>query len=120
MRRTGGLAREDRLRRQADFSRVYRTGVRAGGRLILVVAARPGNPGRGRLGVSVGRRYDRSAVRRNRAKRVLRAAWRLLGSDRPAYDVILIPRAPVHELRAPAVRDELVTLIARAERKLRS
>ena len=118
MERTGRFSRADRLRRQADFSRVYRRGVRAGGRLILVVAAAAENPVRGRLGVSVGRRYDRYAVRRNRVKRVLRAAWRELGPDRPALDLILVPRGPYAEMRSPAIRDELVTLLAKVERKL--
>ncbi len=76
------------------------------------------HPARGRLGVSVGRRYERSAVRRNRVKRVLRAAWRELGADRPPLDLILIPRGPVAAMRTPAVRDELVTLLAKVGRKL--
>ncbi|MBC8328903.1 MAG: ribonuclease P protein component [Planctomycetes bacterium] len=118
MERTGKFSRLDRLRLQADFTRVYRRGVRAGGRLILVVATPAENPARGRLGVSVGRRYDRSAVRRNRVKRVLRAAWRELGPDRPALDLILIPRGPFRDMRTPAVRDELVTLLRKAERKI--
>lgn len=118
MERTGTISRADRLRLQADFSRVYGQGVRAGGHLILVVAAPAAHPGRARLGLSVGRRYDRSAVRRNRVKRVLRAAWRELGAARPELDLILIPRGPWPEMRTPAVRDELVTLLRRLERKI--
>jgi ribonuclease P protein component len=118
MERTGRFSQQHRLRRQADFTRVYRRGVRAGGPLILVVATPAENPARGRLGVSVGRRYDRSAVRRNRVKRVLRAAWRELGPDRPGLDLILIPRGPFAAIRNPAVHDELVTLLRRVERKL--
>ncbi len=107
-----------RLRSRADFSRTYRVGVRVRGGLILVVAARPEHPTGPRLGLSVGRRWHRSAVVRNRLKRLLREAFRLRQHDLPALDLVLIPRAPASAFDLGALGDELVTLATRAERRI--
>jgi len=58
----------------------------------LTIFAGP-NPGhRPRLGLVVGRRHG-NAVVRNRKKRLLRAAFRLVQSELPAkFDYVLMPR----------------------------
>lgn len=80
-----------RLRRRRDFQRVYASGQRARGRLVVVVAARNGLEW-SRLGLSVGRAVWRSAVRRNRVRRIFREAFRLEAPNLPAgFDFVLIP-----------------------------
>ena len=129
------LPRAARLRSRADFSRVYRDGARARGDLILVVAAHPpaaagSDAGRDeapaaappvgpRLGLSVGRRFERSAVGRNHVKRLLREAFRLERHALPPLDLVLIPqlRGPERWTLADARRDLLRTA-ARAARRL--
>ena len=117
------LPRAARLRSRADFARVYRDGARARGELILVVAAPPpadldGLPG-ARLGLSVGRRFERSAVGRNRVKRLLREAFRLERHALPELDLVLIPqlRGVTAWTLADARRD-LLRVAARAARRL--
>jgi ribonuclease P protein component len=80
-----------RIRRAADFARIYDAGHKAGDRHLLVFADR-NELGHPRLGVSVSRRHG-NAVVRARLKRLLREAFRLSQHDLPAgLDLILIPR----------------------------
>jgi len=129
------LPRAARLRSRAEFARVYRDGARARGDLILVVAARPPapvddsgvdasardtgpQPYAARLGLSVGRRFERSAVGRNRVKRLLREAFRLERHALPPIDLVLIPqlRGPERWTLAEARRDLLRTAARAAAR----
>ena len=85
------LARFQRLREPKDFERVYaaRQAVHTGS---LVVFACPNGLSFARLGVSVGKKHG-GAVRRNRIKRVLRAAFRLSRHLLPpGNDYVLVPR----------------------------
>lgn len=85
------LSRTRRIRRSADFARIYEAGRKAGDRHLLVFAER-NELGYPRFGVSVSRKHG-GAVARTRLKRLLREAFRLSQHDVPAgLDLILIPR----------------------------
>lgn len=112
------LPRRARLRSRRDFQRIYREGVRLRGPTLLLVAAPGGDPATARLGMAVGRRYSRSAVVRNRTRRVFRETFRLLRPELPPLDLVLSPRLAGHRYRTPEVRDELVTLVTEARRRL--
>jgi ribonuclease P protein component len=111
------------MQSQKDFAWVYRHGVRARGQLILVVAAeRPKDndrsPGFARVGLSVSKKYAKSAVIRNRARRCFRESFRLLRPELAAMDYILIPVAEkLHAYSMPEVRAELIRLIPKIDRK---
>ncbi len=113
--------RRARVRLQREYAHVYRAGGRARGRFILVVAAASLNPPpkgpEPRLGLSVGRKYHRHAVKRNRARRVLREAFRLARPHLPALDYILIPQMGQMDWNAQEVARELQKLAAKAQRK---
>ena len=80
-----------RLRKKADFDRGFNDRLSSADGC-LIVRARPNRAGRSRMGVSVGKRFG-CAVRRNRCKRTLREAFRLLQYELPeGYDYVLIPR----------------------------
>lgn len=111
------LPRACRMRSGKDFSRVYRSGVRVRGRLILVVAAPRPEGGPPRLGLSVGRKFSKKAVIRNRCRRTLREAFRLARPALPDFDLVLIPLARGERYRTGPCREELVELAARAARK---
>jgi ribonuclease P protein component len=86
-----GFRPRDRLRRAADFRRVFRSGDRLGGERFLLVAS-ANALGRSRLGLAVGRSVG-SAVARNRAKRLLREAFRRSrAAAAPGFDLVLVAK----------------------------
>jgi ribonuclease P protein component len=99
-----------RMRTGADFSRVYREGVRVRGTFILLVAAPSLNPSNPRLGLSVGRKFSKKAVLRNRVRRVLRESFRLARPEMPALDMVLIPIAKDQAYSTPVCKTELQAL----------
>jgi len=103
-----------RVKSKNDFARAYGRGNRARGKWLTVCVVRNGLD-HTRLGLSVGKRVWKSAVRRNRVRRVFREAFRTsLPELPPGLDVILIGSVPRIEPSMPAVRDELVGLVAKA------
>jgi ribonuclease P protein component len=100
----------DRIRRGADIQRVYREGRRFQTAVVTLHARRrkPEEALQGlRLTVVAGRKFP-NAVARNRARRILREASRLLlaGLDEP-WDLVLVARTDA--LNQP-FRERLQTL----------
>jgi ribonuclease P protein component len=100
-----------------DFTRIYKLGRRARGAQLTVVVLENAL-GKRRMGLSVGKRHARGAVDRNRARRILREAFRLSRAELPeGVDVILIPHPGGPRVELAAVQGELVALVPRALRK---
>ncbi len=104
-----------RMRRDADFERVFAQRCRASDDVLLVYAW-PNNLSHPRLGMAVSRKVG-SAVHRNRWKRIIREAFRLHRRQLPrAFDVIVIPR-PEAQPTLHLVQRSLVRLARQAARK---
>ncbi|MBM4143341.1 MAG: ribonuclease P protein component [Lentisphaerae bacterium] len=92
-----------------------REGRRLAGRYAVIWSAPGGAPGGARLGVVAAKRVFRRAVDRNRAKRLLREAFRLnRNALRRDVDVVLLARAAILEAGRAAVERDLLALAARA------
>ncbi len=88
------LSKEERLRYRKDFERVYRVGKRIYLPYITVILA-PNSLGLRRIGLSVSRKFGK-AVKRNRAKRILREIFRRHKFVFPeGHDVIFIPKRDI-------------------------
>lgn len=110
--------RHQHVRSPADFGRAFRRGSRARGSILMVVVHENGLD-HARLGLSVGKSVWKSAVRRNRVRRVFREAFRLEQHALPAgCDLVLVPAQPRLEPELEATRAELVKLARKARRRL--
>lgn len=122
------MKREFRLTRSTDFKRVRNSGKSYAHPLVVLVALSsttlspsPSTENGlqevlpGRVGVTAGRSVG-GAIQRNRAKRLLREAMRMLLPEiRPGWDLILIARQPLPGATFQQVQTALSQLIRRAD-----
>jgi ribonuclease P protein component len=108
------IRRADFLRRGAEFARVREDGRKTVGRY-TVVTILPAPDARTRVGVIASKRFDRKAVVRNRARRLMKEGFRLIrnGISPPVWVVIVARR---HLVRATLkeVQGELMRALAAA------
>ena len=92
LRQRRPLPETARLKNSEEFRQVYERGRRFDGSWMTVFVL-PNNLDFHRLGITASRKVARSAVKRNRAKRLLREAFRLNGTElnglRYKYDWVL-------------------------------
>lgn len=114
-----GLPRTQRIRKRPEFVRIQDSPARVGTRhLLLLLASRP-DEGPPRLGVVASRKVG-CAVMRNRAKRLVREAFRLHQDALPrGLDVVVIVRPGTHELALADVAGELVHAVPQVARRAR-
>jgi ribonuclease P protein component len=84
-----GFGPDRRLRRPAEFQRVYRRGIKFI-TPVLVFFLHTGEGDQARLGLSVSRKVGK-AVKRNRIKRLTREAFRLSWGEQ-RVDMVVSPR----------------------------
>ena len=116
------MQRKFRLTRSEDFKRVRRLGKSyAHPLMVLVVQANDDAKGLGthladvRVGVAAGRTVG-NAVKRNRAKRLLRAAMQtLLPTLAPGWDLVLIARPALASSTLIETRQALLSLLQRSK-----
>ena len=108
------MQRQFRLTRSTDFKRVRRDG-KSNAHPLIVLIALENQLSITRVGVAAGKRVG-NAVKRNRAKRLMRAAARELHPQvKKGWDLIIIARKPIIQTKMPQVRDALQVLLQRAQ-----
>ena len=108
------LRPRERLRAAADYRRVFRRGLRIDGPLFLLVAAE-NERGFPRLGLAAGKRAG-GAVERNRAKRLLREAFRRTKPpEGRSIDLVFVPKPEMADHTQEEVEREYQERLRRLE-----
>ena len=108
------MQRKFRLTRSEDFKRVRRFG-KSHAHPLIVLVVQACDAGQLHVGVTATRALG-TAVKRNRAKRLVREAIRtLLPSIATGWDILLIARPRLASCNMFEVREAILTLLRRAE-----
>jgi len=108
------VRRRYRLRSKERFQQVRRQGRSYKHRLVILVAL-PNDLAYSRFGFTASRRIG-NAVKRNRARRLMREAVRLRLDDiKPGWDVVFIARKPIVNATFHQVQAACEQLLAQAD-----
>lgn len=100
------FTRQSRLLSKHDFGRVFDTNtLRASNRYALFLA-RPNQGEHSRLGLVIAKKHVRTAVQRNRVKRIVREFFRRQHKNEH-LDVVFLARAKIDELSSQDIHSNL-------------
>ena len=115
--RAAGFPKSRRLLRKPDFSRVFDNGFRVQARFATLLL-NPNDTGHPRLGIVASRKLG-DAVRRNRAKRVIREVFRRTDAHASApVDLVVIPRRELLTAAFSDVEADLTGALRRGASRL--
>ena len=107
--------KSERLRSAREFRSVLRKGSSLRGGGIALYYSKRSLSGGSRLGIIVGRRVFRSAVKRNRAKRIVREFFRLRKYNfQPGFDIVVKFMDSINSLETHNLGQVLIRLFERA------
>ena len=108
-----------RLRRHAEFQKVFDSGQRIRGRFLTLLIA-PGQGSLTRLGIVASRKLGDS-VRRNRAKRLIRELFRQFESPESlaGVDIVVIPRVELFGATYASLEEDFRTVFVRGLARLK-
>lgn len=94
-----------RLTRARDIARVFRAGLSLSNPYLIIKARRRGGPLPARIAFAIARRHVASAVRRNRAKRIVRESFRRHGESLRGYDIVVVSRPQLSKAERRELRN---------------
>ena len=108
------------LRGSKDFQKVYRTGKRYEG-VLMTAFVLPNNLSQNRFGVTASRKALGNAVQRNRAKRLLKEAFRLkrtsLSGLLQKYDWVINAKRRLPSFKVSTAIEEFEKLVLRVAKE---
>jgi ribonuclease P protein component len=112
------LTKAQRVRRRDEFQRVFDLSHRAKGRYMTVLVA-PNDCQTARLGIVASRKLG-DAVRRNRAKRLIREVFRRSDLVPPgqSLDVVIIPRRELFDAAYSSLESDFRATVRRCTARL--
>jgi len=108
--------RSERIRRRADFRQIYDRGVRIGGRYSTVFLLQ-NDKGTDRLGIAATKKLG-GAVKRNKAKRLIREVFRR-NKIASGLDIVVVPKRELLDASLNVLEADYRTLIERRLRQRR-
>lgn len=104
--------KNERLRRRSEFSALFQSGKRIHSEYLTVILSANASGVR-RLGLVVGKKVGKAAVRRNRMKRLLREFFRLNKHRLPAsQDILIVARKNFSFMKYRDLCSELEKVLA--------
>jgi ribonuclease P protein component len=110
------FSRDERIRRRAEYQRIYQGGSRVHGRLLTLFTLPNASPV-GRLGIAATKKLG-GAVVRNRAKRLIREVFRR-NKPAPGIDVVVVPKRELLDASLTAIEIEFRQTLDRSLRRAR-
>ena len=106
----------NRVRKRAEYLDIQAGGHRINGDCLVFILKPRGAGAPLRLGITASRKIG-NAVQRNRARRLIREAFRAVFSELPSgLDIVVIVRRPLGERKMQAVLDEWQRALPRIRR----
>ncbi|HVU01361.1 MAG TPA: ribonuclease P protein component [Polyangiaceae bacterium] len=115
----GRFTRRERVRKRREFEAAQKAGRRVTtSHFVLLLHAREEEAGPLRLGIVASRKVG-TAVRRNRAKRLVREAFRATRDlFQPGIDLVVIVRRPLEQMKLADVASEWQSVAAIVSRRI--
>jgi len=104
------------LRASAEFQAVFGEGKRISGPAFRLHVLLPSTATQSRLGVTVSKRVDKAAVRRNRIRRQIKEVFRSQRATLTNGDYVVLAKPEAGKLDNAGIRAELSNLFERARR----
>lgn len=82
------LKAENRLKGQAEFSRILKVGTRQRGRFLLIASAKRANT-QPRVGIMISKKVTKKAVERNRIRRIIAHLFSHVFKEEARFDVVV-------------------------------
>jgi ribonuclease P protein component len=107
------LPRHNRLKESSDFDNIFKKGRKLSTSLFLLAYVNRGDEKPTRIGVVAGKKVG-GAVQRNRAKRIMREASKVVLERLPLkMDMVIIANSNILSLTSAGLADTLRNLIAK-------
>lgn len=105
---------DGRLKLKSEFDAVKQNGKRVVTRYFIALVSNGEFGILRKCGIICSRKFDKRAVRRNRARRLVKESFRLLREEIEPCGIVIIPKREILRLKMQEVRAELARALTRA------